>query len=170
MHTGITTVFGTPTPEGGARGALSPHGENNNNNSNSNNNNAQRSVTVPPKALPESSVEDLVCDECQWKPRGVKENLKGYLRKHKNTHKGVRLACDVPGCVKTFSRLDNLKKHKKDKHGIEDTGSAVAAKRATGDLAKRMEEGAETKRPATVESEIRGPTEDYSMLWPALHF
>ncbi|KAK3354378.1 hypothetical protein B0H65DRAFT_562324 [Neurospora tetraspora] len=62
----------------------------------------------------------LICDECQWKPRGVRENLKGYLRKHKNTHKGLRLSCDVPGCTKTFSRLDNLKKHKEDKHGIDD--------------------------------------------------
>jgi hypothetical protein len=82
----------------------------------------------------------------------------------------VRLACDVPGCVKTFSRLDNLKKHKKDKHGIEDTGGSVPAKRVAGDFAETIEEEAESKRPETVESEIRGVTEDYSMLWPALHF
>lgn len=161
MQTGITTAFGTPTPETTGAGPLSPHGDNSK---------AQHSVAAPPGVPPESSVEDLVCDECQWKPRGVRENLKGYLRKHKNTHKGVRLACDVPGCVKTFSRLDNLKKHKKDKHGIEDTGSTVPAKRVAGDLSERGDEETEPRRPITIESEIRGPTEDYSMLWPALHF
>lgn len=149
MQSGITTVYGTPAPESSGRGPLSP------------------AAAGQGKDLPESSVEDLVCDECQWKPRGVRENLKGYLRKHKNTHKGVRLACDVPGCLKTFSRLDNLKKHKKDKHGIEDTGGSVPAKR---DFADSIEEEVDTKRPGTVESELRGATEDYSMLWPALHF
>ena len=153
MQSGITTVYGTPAPEGSGRGPLSPH--------------AEHSAAGQGKDPPESSVEDLVCDECQWKPRGVRENLKGYLRKHKNTHKGVRLACDVPGCLKTFSRLDNLKKHKKDKHGIEDMGGSVPAKR---DFADCIEEEAESKRPGTVESELRGATEDYSMLWPALHF
>jgi hypothetical protein len=100
----------------------------------------------------------------------VRENLKGYLRKHKNTHKGVRLSCDVPECVKTFSRLDNLKKHKKDKHGIEDTGGSVPAKRVADGVAEVIEEEAELKRPGTVESELRAVTEDYSTLWPALHF
>ncbi|KAG7292148.1 hypothetical protein NEMBOFW57_002183 [Staphylotrichum longicolle] len=70
------------------------------------------------------------------------------------------------GCLKTFSRLDNLKKHKKDKHGIEDTGGSVPAKR---DFADCIEEEVDTKRPGTVESELRGATEDYSMLWPAMH-
>jgi hypothetical protein len=117
-------------------------------------------------------VEDLVCDECQWKPRGVRENLKGYLRKHKNTHKGVRLACDVPGCVKTFSRLDNLKKHKKDKHGIEDVGGTVPAKRVAGDYGESTEEESEQKRQALLDADIRAAAaaDDYSMLWPALHF
>jgi len=82
----------------------------------------------------------------------------------------------VPGCVKTFSRLDNLKKHKKDKHGIEDTGGSVPAKRVAGDLTEVTEEQeAEVKRPATRESHgltmsIPIVSEDYSMLWPALHF
>ena len=62
--------------------------------------------------------DDLVCDECQWKPRGVKENLRGYLRKHKNVHKNIKHVCEVDGCKKSFSRLDNLKAHKKDKHGF----------------------------------------------------
>lgn len=156
MQSSITTVYGTPVPEGSGHGALSPHTDGH-----------RHSGVVPGKDPPESSVEDLVCDECQWKPRGVRENLKGYLRKHKNTHKGVRLACDVPGCLKTFSRLDNLKKHKKEKHGIEDTGGSVPAKR---EFVECIEEEAETRRPATVESDLRVATEDYSMLWPALHF
>ncbi len=154
MQSSITTLFGTPAPEGSVLGALSPHAEH------------HHSAAGHGRDPSDSSVEDLVCDECQWKPRGVRENLKGYLRKHKNTHKGVRLACDIPGCLKTFSRLDNLKKHKKDKHGIEDTGGAVPAKREFDCI----EEEVEPKRPGTVESELRGATEDYSMLWPALHF
>lgn len=157
MQSSIRTVFGTPVPDGSRLGPLSPHGDGGH----------HHSATLPGKDGPESSAEDLVCDECQWKPRGVRENLKGYLRKHKNTHKGVRLACDVPGCLKTFSRLDNLKKHKKDKHGIEDTGGTIPAKR---DFVESIEEEAEPKRPSTVESDLRGATEDYSMLWPALHF
>ncbi|KAK3311207.1 uncharacterized protein B0T15DRAFT_66441 [Chaetomium strumarium] len=162
MQTGATTVFGTPTPERGGIATLSAHGGH-----------GQHSVPVPGTAPPEPSFdEELVCDECQWKPRGVRENLKGYLRKHKNTHRGVRLACDVPGCVKTFSRLDNLKKHKKDKHGIDDTNSSVPAKRTACDAVatQHAEEEMEPRRPSTVESELRGPMEDYSMLWPALHF
>ncbi|KAK3372673.1 zinc finger C2H2-like protein [Podospora didyma] len=116
----------------------------------------------------DSPTDELVCDECEWKPRGVRENLKGYLRKHKNTHKGARLACDAPGCNKTFSRLDNLKKHKKDKH--DEGGSVLPSKRAlTDDYGEHMEEE-EQKRPTTAELEIRGVSGDYSMLWPALHF
>lgn len=194
MQSSMTTVFGTPIAEAGGHGALTPraeshqhtqtqqhdhqhdHQQNHQHNHPHNHQHThthqhgQHSAGAQGKTGPESSVEDLVCDECQWKPRGVRENLKGYLRKHKNTHRGVRLACDVPGCVKTFSRLDNLKKHKKDKHGIEDTGGSVPAKRVAGDFAETIEEEAESKRPETVESEIRGVTEDYSMLWPALHF
>ncbi|KAK3936494.1 zinc finger C2H2-like protein [Diplogelasinospora grovesii] len=128
------------------------------------------------------SDDELVCDECQWKPRGVRENLKGYLRKHKNTHKGLRLACDVDGCTKTFSRLDNLKKHKKDKHGIDDTttpttGSSVLPSKRVADSdlcgVRNIEdmENAPPKRPDTSSSnsEVRGVSGDYSMLWPALH-
>ncbi|EAQ89266.1 hypothetical protein CHGG_05885 [Chaetomium globosum CBS 148.51] len=196
MQSSMTTVFGTPIAEGGGHGALTPRAENHQHahtqqhepqhdqqhtqqhnhqhnhphNHQHTHQHGQHSAATQGKPGPESSVEDLVCDECQWKPRGVRENLKGYLRKHKNTHRGVRLACDVPGCVKTFSRLDNLKKHKKDKHGIEDTGGSVPAKRVAGDISETIEEEAESKRPTTVESEIRAVTEDYSMLWPALHF
>lgn len=161
MQSNITTVFGTPAAEGSARGPL-PHAVC-----------SQHSGAIPGKSTPEASVEDLVCDECQWKPRGVRENLKGYLRKHKNTHKGVRLACDVPNCVKTFSRLDNLKKHKKDKHGIEDTSGPVPAKRVAGEYGDSVEEDEEEKkRKAAAEADIRAAAaaEDYSMLWPALHF
>ncbi|KAK1758177.1 zinc finger C2H2-like protein [Echria macrotheca] len=118
-----------------------------------------------------SPTEELVCDECQWKPRGVRENLRGYLRKHKNTHKGLRLPCDVVGCPKTFSRLDNLKKHKKDKHGIEDSGSVLPLKRVAEEAENMEDETPENKRSLTLtEADIRGASGDYSMLWPALHF
>jgi len=119
-----------------------------------------------------SPTEELVCDECNWKPRGVRENLRGYLRKHKNTHKGLRLPCDVVGCTKTFSRLDNLKKHKKDKHGIEDSGSVLPLRRVAEESAEHIEEESpETRRPLQLTpAEIRGASDDYSMLWPALHF
>lgn len=108
----------------------------------------------------------------------MRENLKGYLRKHKNTHKGLRLSCDVVGCTKTFSRLDNLKKHKKDKHGIEDlaTGATCAQpppKQMVEEFHgqhQHVEDEAEHKRPGTVDSEVRDMSGDYSMLWPALHF
>jgi hypothetical protein len=166
LQTGVTTVFGTPTPERGGVAALSPHGGH-----------GQHSIPASGTAPLESPFDDeeLVCDECQWKPRGVRENLKGYLRKHKNTHRGVRLACDVPGCVKTFSRLDNLKKHKKDKHGIDDTkftNSSANAKPTADDVVAtpHPEEETEPRPLSTVETELRGLMEDYSMLWPALHF
>ncbi|KAL2269754.1 hypothetical protein VTJ83DRAFT_1938 [Remersonia thermophila] len=161
----IATVFGSPAtevPQTSGLGALSPPPASN----------SQATAAAPSKPAADSSVEELVCDECQWKPRGVRENLKGYLRKHKNTHKGVRLACDVPNCVKTFSRLDNLKKHKKDKHGIDESGS-TCAKRTTGDYVETAREGSEAKRPAMrmTEADLRSvATDDYSMLWPALHF
>lgn len=85
------------------------------------NNSTQQDLSQGQNLGSGSNENDLICDECQWKPRGVRGNLKGYLRKHKNTHKGLRLLCHVPGCTKTFSRLDNLKKHKKEKHGIDAT-------------------------------------------------
>lgn len=160
MRAGIVTVYGTPLSEGNRLEALSPHDDHDNHHASSG----------PRKATLEPATEELVCDECQWKPRGVRENLKGYLRKHKNTHKGFRLACDVAGCTKTFSRLDNLKKHKKDKHGIDEAGSSVPSKRVASEGPERAEAEGEQKRPGTVESEIRGMPEDYSMLWPALHF
>jgi hypothetical protein len=163
MQSSMTTVFGTPAtevPPTSGLGALSPP---------SGSNNPSNTTSASTKQATDP-VEELVCDECQWKPRGVRENLKGYLRKHKNTHKGVRLACDVPNCVKTFSRLDNLKKHKKDKHGIDESGNA---KRAASEYADKAHDGSgAAKRPTPLvmtEADLRG-TEEYSMLWPALHF
>lgn len=136
-----------------------------------------------------SPTDDLVCDECQWKPRGVRENLRGYLRKHKNTHKGLRLPCDVAGCTKTFSRLDNLKKHKKDKHGIDDPVGGMPLKSEPGEFAEHVEaDGTDNQMPLgpiyteadllrriptlTEQDlrELRNPSGDYGMLWPALHF
>ncbi|KAL2169875.1 hypothetical protein VTG60DRAFT_5490 [Thermothelomyces hinnuleus] len=176
MQSGMTTVFGTPISEGGGPGAATPRAESHQLPAHQQNQQqGQQSAAVSSKQET-ASVEDLVCDECQWKPRGVRENLKGYLRKHKNTHKGVRLACDVPGCVKTFSRLDNLKKHKKDKHGIEEAGGSGSAKRAAGESGGNgAQQEAESKRPPTRESHhmpmsVPIVSEDYSMLWPALHF
>ncbi len=84
------------------------------------------SPTPQPQQTPHDPNE-LVCDQCNWKPRGVTENLKGYLRKHKNTHKGLRYPCDIEGCTKTFGRPDNLKAHKRDKHGVVDESSSSAA-------------------------------------------
>ena len=142
--------------------AMSPHSSH-----------VHHTMGVHRKGTLDSPTEELMCDECQWKPRGVRENLKGYLRKHKNTHKGLRLACEVPGCTKTFSRLDNLKKHKKDKHGMSDDGVGVVlpSKRGVDEYAEHVEEEGGEKRPGTSDSRLRAVmAEDYSMLWPALHF
>ncbi|KAK4170154.1 hypothetical protein QBC43DRAFT_1101 [Cladorrhinum sp. PSN259] len=161
MQTGVSTLFTTPAPERSQLGPLSPQSLHEN----------HSSIGIQRSSSMSTAPEDLVCDECQWKPRGVRENLKGYLRKHKNTHKGLRLACEVPDCTKTFSRLDNLKKHKKEKHGIDDPAGMPPLKRvAENSMAEHIEDEAEQKRPSTVESEVRGVPEDYSMLWPALHF
>ncbi|KHE89911.1 hypothetical protein GE21DRAFT_652 [Neurospora crassa] len=147
------------------------------------NNSTQQDLSQGQNLGSGSNENDLICDECQWKPRGVRGNLKGYLRKHKNTHKGLRLSCHAPGCTKTFSRLDNLKKHKKDRHGIDDTamgggisrGGVLPLKRIASTEAK--EQGGRTngngaKRPDTSDSQqrLRDLSGDYTMLWPALHF
>jgi len=105
---------------------------------------AETSRPTPAISQPQSPEDELVCDECQWKPRGVRENLKGYLRKHKNTHKGLRLACDVTGCTKTFTRLDNLKKHKKEKHGIDESGHSAQKRAAGGGKGSATTMGTET--------------------------
>ncbi|KAK4230724.1 zinc finger C2H2-like protein [Podospora fimiseda] len=162
MQTGVSNMFGSPVADRGHLDPLSPQSIHEHHSSMGIQRSSSSMSTAP---------EDLVCDECQWKPRGVRENLKGYLRKHKNTHKGLRLACEVPDCAKTFSRLDNLKKHKKEKHGIEDPAGVVSLKQVAEDsTAEHIEDESEQKRPNTVESEVRGVPEDYSMLWPALHF
>ncbi|KAK4182612.1 hypothetical protein QBC35DRAFT_395622 [Podospora australis] len=160
MQAQMATMYNTPAAES-QLDAVSPQTEHD-----------HHSVSGHRKNNFDPTPEELVCDECQWKPRGVRENLKGYLRKHKNTHKGLRLHCDIENCTKTFSRLDNLKKHKKDKHGIEDPVGVVPSKRVADDYAEHIEDETtdQPKRPATLESEIRGIQEDYSMLWPALHF
>ncbi|KAL2159255.1 hypothetical protein VTH06DRAFT_2690 [Thermothelomyces fergusii] len=178
MQSGLTTGFGTPIPEGVGPEAVTRRAESRQPPPAApqpNQQQGQQSAAVSSKQET-ASVEELVCDECQWKPRGVRENLKGYLRKHKNTHKGVRLACDVPGCVKTFSRLDNLKKHKKDKHGIEDAGGSGAAKRAASEAAGNAAPQEAESKPLPARESHHMPmsvpiaSEDYSMLWPALHF
>ncbi|KAK3488991.1 uncharacterized protein B0T23DRAFT_189663 [Neurospora hispaniola] len=153
------------------------------------NNSTQQDLSQGQNLGSGSNENDLICDECQWKPRGVRGNLKGYLRKHKNTHKGLRLSCHVPGCIKTFSRLDNLKKHKKEKHGIDATamgggslsgmgiggGGVLPLKRVASTEAE--ERGGRTngncaERPDTSDSQqrLRDLSGDYTMLWPALHF
>ncbi|KAK0718951.1 hypothetical protein B0T21DRAFT_414971 [Apiosordaria backusii] len=168
MQAGMTPVYSSPGANASHVDPLSPQTEHD-----------PHSLALHQRTPFEPAPEDLICDECQWKPRGVRENLKGYLRKHKNTHKGLRLSCDVVGCTKTFSRLDNLKKHKKDKHGIEDlaTNGTTCAQPPPKRMVEEyhaqhqhVEDGAEHKRPGTVDSEIRDMSGDYSMLWPALHF
>ncbi|KAK3362184.1 hypothetical protein B0T24DRAFT_641379 [Lasiosphaeria ovina] len=154
----MSTLYEPGLSEGNQIEGFSPHGDH-----------SHHALAALRRGL-ESPTEELVCDECEWKPRGVRENLKGYLRKHKNTHKGARLACDSPGCTKTFSRLDNLKKHKKDKH--DDPSGMLPLKRVAEDYAEHIEDDAEIKRPSTSELDIRNvnASGDYSMLWPALHF
>jgi hypothetical protein len=83
----------------------------------------------------------------------------------------------VPGCTKTFSRLDNLKKHKKDKHGIDEpVGSMLPLKRGPEEYAEHVEEDDEMSpelrrlQATLTEADLRNASGDYGMLWPALHF
>jgi len=169
MQTGMSGLYQRALSEGTQMDPLSPHSEHIHHNHNHAHTHHDADASMGGRVSP---TEELVCDECNWKPRGVRENLRGYLRKHKNTHKGLRLPCDVVGCTKTFSRLDNLKKHKKDKHGIEDSGSVLPLRRVAEESAEHIEEESpETRRPLQLTpAEIRGASDDYSMLWPALHF
>lgn len=162
----MSGIFQRALSEGTSMDAMSTHDDQMHDHSHHNHHGQSMTGRSSP-----SPTEDLVCDECQWKPRGVRENLRGYLRKHKNTHKGLRLPCDVVGCTKTFSRLDNLKKHKKDKHGIDDPGSILPLKRVAEEYEHIEQESVEDimRRPLT-EDDIRQASGDYSMLWPALHF
>ncbi|KAK3335619.1 hypothetical protein B0T19DRAFT_13853 [Cercophora scortea] len=172
MQVGAPGFYQMPMPDGNPLGAMSPPG--NHEGHTHRDHHDHHGLLGHRKAGLESPTEDLVCEECQWKPRGVRENLKGYLRKHKNTHKGLRLPCDEPGCNKTFSRLDNLKKHRKEKHDIDEVGSVPPPDRLAEDYVEHIENnGAEQRRPDTSDSRIRAAVaaaDDYSMLWPALHF
>ncbi|PVG04183.1 hypothetical protein CPB86DRAFT_792908 [Serendipita vermifera] len=40
----------------------------------------------------------------------------GHLNRHAFKHSGTRFACEIPGCGKTFSRLDNMRTHMKHMH------------------------------------------------------
>ncbi|KAG8758959.1 hypothetical protein FRC14_007009 [Serendipita sp. 396] len=40
----------------------------------------------------------------------------GHLNRHTLKHTGTRFACEIPGCEKTFSRLDNMRTHMKNMH------------------------------------------------------
>lgn len=40
----------------------------------------------------------------------------GHLNRHALTHQGTRFSCQIVGCRKTFSRLDNMRTHMKNMH------------------------------------------------------
>lgn len=115
--------------------------------------------------------EELVCDLCNWKPRGVRDNLKGYLRKHKNTHKNLRFPCTVEGCNKDFGRLDNLKAHMRDKHPTDvipaKTEPVEEIPVIVNEDALGPEEAGQKRRRDSSEQfrGIRGPLPQHSVLW-----
>ncbi|TLD31670.1 hypothetical protein PspLS_02975 [Pyricularia sp. CBS 133598] len=87
------------------------------------------SAPVAGRAAPvaEASVEadddgDLTCghENCDFRPSGTKlHNYRKYLHKHRETHRRARYECDQ--CQSVYTRSDNLKKHRREKHGIEET-------------------------------------------------
>ena len=88
-------------------------------------------------------------------PWGEREP-QGFPRKHKKTYRGLQLPCNVVGCTKTFSRADNLKKYRQDKHGLEAPNFLLPLKKVSEEEFKNW----------TGSSERKDPT----MLRPALHF
>ncbi|TLD17378.1 uncharacterized protein PgNI_01933 [Pyricularia grisea] len=65
---------------------------------------------------------DLTCghENCDFRPSGTKlQNYRKYLHKHRETHRRARYECDQ--CQNFYTRSDNLKKHRREKHGIEET-------------------------------------------------
>jgi len=132
---------------------------------------ATTTTTTTPGGQDDDCPDELVCDECNWKPRGVRENLKGYLRKHKNTHKNLRFPCDVAGCNKDFGRQDNLKAHKRDKHQIDDASSVsavpapvLAMPLSSGPGSVSFKEEPSDERPSS-EGRYRGPLPEHTVLW-----
>lgn len=79
-------------------------------------------VGVSPAELEHNDDEDLACglENCEYRPSGTKlHNYRKYLHKHRETHKRARYECDR--CGSGYTRPDNLKKHRREKHGIEET-------------------------------------------------
>ncbi|KAH8847239.1 hypothetical protein MCOR27_005164 [Pyricularia oryzae] len=65
---------------------------------------------------------DLTCghENCDFRPSGTKlHNYRKYLHKHRETHRRARYECDQ--CPSAYTRSDNLKKHRREKHNIEET-------------------------------------------------
>jgi len=63
--------------------------------------------------LTSMSEKELKCNTCGYKP---KRNLKSYLRKHEDIHKGNQIPCTH--CKATFTRQDNLTTHLRKTHRI----------------------------------------------------
>jgi hypothetical protein len=64
----------------------------------------------PPAHQPTSSREPTPEEQsfpCPYCPAIFKKV--GHLNRHAFKHTGTRFACEIPGCGKTFSRLDNMR-------------------------------------------------------------
>lgn len=67
----------------------------------------------PQPFAPEEPPEEAMIP-CPFCPAVFKKV--GHLNRHTLKHTGTRFACQVPGCDKTFSRLDNMRTHMKNMH------------------------------------------------------
>ncbi|TLS31233.1 hypothetical protein PpBr36_02781 [Pyricularia pennisetigena] len=79
--------------------------------------------SAPVAEAPGETEDDghLTCghENCDFRPSGTKlHNYRKYLHKHRETHRRARYECDQ--CPSVYTRSDNLKKHRREKHGIEE--------------------------------------------------
>ena len=74
--------------------------------------------TPSPKTAPNTSV----CSHCSATFTGNPQHRTSNLKRHERTmHRGrSKLLCPESGCGVEFSRSDNLRKHRKTAHGIEE--------------------------------------------------
>ncbi|CZR51610.1 uncharacterized protein PAC_01487 [Phialocephala subalpina] len=97
------------------------------------------------KSTPTASSSNLLRCHCGYIPTGDEKWFASNLRRHKRTQhpsesKRKIYKCKISGCKSTFTRSDNLRSHRREKHGV-DSGRSGRGRRDDVDVEEDEEDG-----------------------------
>ncbi|KAF8853155.1 hypothetical protein BDZ45DRAFT_84538 [Acephala macrosclerotiorum] len=116
------------------------------------------------KSTPNSSSSSALRCHCGYIPTGDEKWFASNLRRHKRTQhpsesKRKIYKCKISGCKSTFTRSDNLRSHRREKHGV-DCGRSGRGGREDVDEEDDEEDGEARGRGKRVRSEKGKDQED----------